>query len=158
VTRPGRGRCRRRVVGVDVAHDARLVEGEWRDDRHAAVDESASRAPGARPRRWPRAPCRAAAPPREATVDARSPTASAEPAQGGHQLDVDRAAQDGRGDLEGGLVGDAQAGLEADRDAEARQPVGAQAPPWTMTNGSCRASAASSRGRPPAQPRSCRRA
>ena len=122
---PG-GDAGRRVVGVDVADDPRLVAGERRHDRDLAADEDRVEQVAPKPDDVGDEPhARDPLGDEQAAVDAGQPDRiDAEVAQRGDELAVDDAAQDGRGDLERLGVGHAQAALEARRDAEALEPLG----------------------------------
>ena len=119
------GDAGRRVVGVDVADDAVLVACERGHDRHLAADEHRVEEVAPQPddvghEPEPRDPLRDEQP----AVHAGQPDrVDAEIPQPGHQLAVDDTAQDGRRDLERGLVRDAQTALEFDWHAQALEPV-----------------------------------
>ena len=122
---PG-GQPGRRVVRVDVADDALLVARERGDDRHLARDEERVEEVALDPDDvGDEAHPGDALAEEEAAVDAgQADRVDAQVAQRGHQLRVDDAAQHRRGDLEGLRVGDAEAALEARRDAEPVEPLG----------------------------------
>ena len=114
------------VVGVDVAHDAHLVERERRHDRHPAIDEQrvderSADIDDGRDQALVRRPFGD----QQAAVD----PATARPHRRRRRAARPRAAvligaaQDRGDDLDGRLVGDAQAVLEARRHAHARQPL-----------------------------------
>ena len=121
-----RGDAGRDVVGVDVADDAVRVARERRHDRHLATDEDRVEQVATQPDDAGHEP--EMGDPlgdEQAAIDARQAHGiDAEVAQPGHELAVDDAAQDGRGDLERGGIGDAQAAFELGRDAEPLQPLG----------------------------------
>ena len=120
------GEARGGVVGVDVADDALLVAGERRNHRHLAadedrVDEVAAKADDV----GDEAQARDALGDEQAAVHARQAHGVARRGRAArHQLAVDDAAKDGGGDLERGLVGDAEAAFELALDAEPVEPLG----------------------------------
>ena len=142
---PGRD-AGRGVVGVDVADDAVLVAGEGRDDRDLAADEDrveqvAPQADDAGDE--PELGIRSAISRPPSTPD--SPTASTPRSRAGDELAVDDSPENRRGHLERAGVGDAQAALEAGRDAEPLEPLGdALTAAVDETTGRCRAIAATS--------------
>ena len=126
---PGAETCRdpgRRVVRIHVAHDAVLISCERCDDRHLVgheerVEQVAAETDDVGDEAHVRDPLAD----QEAAVDAReADRVDADVVERRDQLAVHDAAQDRRGDLDRGLVGDPQAALEARWDAEALEPLG----------------------------------
>ena len=103
-----------------------LVPGERRDDRHLAADEDGIEEVASQPDDvGDEAHGRDPLGDEQAAVDAgQADRVDAEVAQARHELAVDDAPQDGRGDFERPRVGDPQPALERARDAEALEPLG----------------------------------
>ena len=116
----------RRVVGVDVADDALLVAGERRHHGHLAGHQQRIEEVAADPHHvGHETQAGHSLGDHEAAVHAaQTHGVDAAVAQVGHELGVDHSPENGRGHVQGRLVGHAQSALEPARYAEPLEPLG----------------------------------